>query len=70
MTKPQTAFFRDSRVISFVNMSNTEARAGRRRQGGAGEFRRERREPLLGATTRESLGLVLNPFKRELHPMR
>ena len=27
-------------------------------------------EPLLGATTLESLGLVLNPFKRELHPMR
>jgi clan AA aspartic protease len=27
-------------------------------------------EPLLGATTLESIGLVLNPFKRELHPMR
>ena len=27
-------------------------------------------EPLLGVTTLESLGLVLNPFKRELHPMR
>lgn len=27
-------------------------------------------EPLLGATTLESLGLVLNPFKRELYPMR
>jgi hypothetical protein len=26
-------------------------------------------QPLLGATTLESLGLVLNPFKRELHPM-
>ncbi len=27
-------------------------------------------EPLLGATTLESLGLVLNPFTRTLHPMR
>jgi len=27
-------------------------------------------EPLLGATTLESIGLVLNPFNRELHPMR
>jgi len=27
-------------------------------------------EPLLGATTLESLGLVLNPFSRTLHPMR
>ena len=27
-------------------------------------------ESLLGATTLESLGLVLNPFKRELYPMR
>ena len=27
-------------------------------------------EPLLGATTLESLGLVLNPFTRSLHPMR
>lgn len=27
-------------------------------------------EPLLGATTLESLGLVLNPFTRELKPMR
>lgn len=27
-------------------------------------------EPLLGATTLESLGLVLNPFQRKLHPMR
>ena len=26
-------------------------------------------EPLLGATTLESLGLVLNPFTRTLHPM-
>lgn len=27
-------------------------------------------EALLGATTLESLGLVLNPFTRTLHPMR
>ena len=26
--------------------------------------------PLLGATTLESIGLVLNPFSRTLHPMR
>jgi clan AA aspartic protease len=26
--------------------------------------------PLLGATTLESIGLVLNPFTRTLHPMR
>jgi len=27
-------------------------------------------EPLLGATTLESLGLVFDPFKRRLIPMR
>jgi hypothetical protein len=27
-------------------------------------------EPLLGATTLESIGLVLDPFKRHLIPMR
>jgi predicted aspartyl protease len=27
-------------------------------------------EPLLGSTALESLGLVLDPFKRELYPMR
>jgi clan AA aspartic protease len=27
-------------------------------------------QPLLGMTTLESLGLVLDPFKRELRPMR
>lgn len=27
-------------------------------------------EPLLGATTLESLSLMLNPFSRTLHPMR
>jgi clan AA aspartic protease len=27
-------------------------------------------EPILGLTTLESLGLVLNPFSRELKPMR
>jgi clan AA aspartic protease len=27
-------------------------------------------QPLLGATTLESLGLILNPFQRELHPIK
>src|SRR3954453_3552105 len=27
-------------------------------------------DPLLGATTLEALGFVLNPFTRELYPMR
>jgi clan AA aspartic protease len=27
-------------------------------------------EPLLGATTLESLGLLLDPFQRKLHPMK
>jgi predicted aspartyl protease len=27
-------------------------------------------QPLLGATTLESLGLVLDPFHRKLHPMK
>jgi hypothetical protein len=27
-------------------------------------------EPLLEATTLESLGLVLDPFQRKLHPMK
>lgn len=33
-------------------------------------FGEEGDSPLLGATTLESLGLVLNPFTRELYPMR
>lgn len=33
-------------------------------------FGQEGDEPLLGATTLESLGLVLNPLRRELYPMR
>jgi clan AA aspartic protease len=33
-------------------------------------FGEEGDEPLLGATTLESLGLVLDPFKRRLIPMR
>ena len=33
-------------------------------------FGEEGDEPLLGATTLESLGLVLDPFKRRLFPMR
>jgi clan AA aspartic protease len=33
-------------------------------------FGEEGDEPLLGATTLENLGLVLDPFKRRLIPMR
>jgi hypothetical protein len=33
-------------------------------------FGEEGDEPLLGATTLESLGLVFDPFKRRLLPMR
>ncbi|MFH0867469.1 MAG: aspartyl protease family protein [Bacteroidota bacterium] len=33
-------------------------------------FGEEGDEPLLGVTTLKSLGLVLNPYKRELYPMR
>jgi len=41
-------------------------------QGSAGPviFGEAGDEPLLGALTLESLGLVLNPFSRELQPMR
>ncbi|MEO5889653.1 MAG: aspartyl protease family protein [Ferruginibacter sp.] len=41
-------------------------------EGGAAPvvYGEEGDEPLLGATTLESLGLVLNPFSRTLHPMR
>ena len=35
-----------------------------------GVYGEEGDEPLLGATTLESLGLVLNPFSRTLHPIR
>jgi clan AA aspartic protease len=43
-----------------------------RGEGGAAPviFGEKGDEPLLGATTLETLGLVLNPFSRELHPMR
>jgi predicted aspartyl protease len=43
-----------------------------RGDGGAAPviFGEDRDQPLLGATTLESLGLVLNPFQRELHPMK
>jgi predicted aspartyl protease len=33
-------------------------------------FGQEGDQPLLGATTLESLGLMLNPFQRELLPMK
>ena len=41
-------------------------------EGGAAPviFGQQGDEPLLGATTLESIGLMLNPFKRELYPMR
>lgn len=43
-----------------------------RGNGGAAPviFGEDHDQPLLGATTLESLGLVLNPFQRELHPMK
>jgi len=43
-----------------------------RGEGGAAPviFGEEGDEPLLGATTLESLGLMLDPFKRRLVPMR
>lgn len=43
-----------------------------RGEGGAAPviFGEKGDEPLLGATTLESLGLVLDPFKRQLIPMR
>jgi clan AA aspartic protease len=43
-----------------------------RGNGGAAPviFGQDGDQPWLGATTLESLGLVLNPFQRELHPMK
>ena len=43
-----------------------------RGDGGAAPviFGQDGDQPLLGATTLESLGLILNPFDRELHPMK
>lgn len=43
-----------------------------RGDGGAAPviFGEEGDEPLLGATTLESIGLILDPFKRRLIPMR
>ncbi len=43
-----------------------------RGEGGAAPviFGEKNDQPLLGATTLESIGLVLNPFNRELYPMR
>ena len=43
-----------------------------RGQGGAAPviFGQNGDQPLLGATTLESLGLALNPFQRELYPMK
>ena len=41
-------------------------------EGGSAQvvFGEEGDEPLLGATALESCGLVLNPYKREIYPMR
>ena len=43
-----------------------------RGQGGAAPviFGEDGDQPLLGATTLESIGLALNPFQRELYPMK
>jgi clan AA aspartic protease len=43
-----------------------------RGDGGAAPviFGEEGDQPLLGVTTLESLGLILNPFHRELQPMK
>jgi clan AA aspartic protease len=43
-----------------------------RGDGGAAPviFGEEGDQPLLGATTLESLGLILNPFQRDLHPRK
>ncbi len=43
-----------------------------RGDGGAAPviFGQDGDQPLLGATTLESLGLVLDPFHRQLHPMK
>jgi clan AA aspartic protease len=43
-----------------------------KKEGGGAQviYGEEGDTPLLGATTLEALGLVLNPFTRTLHPMR
>jgi len=43
-----------------------------KREGGASPviFGQEGDKPLLGATTLETIGLILDPFKRRLIPMR
>jgi predicted aspartyl protease len=43
-----------------------------RGDGGAAPviFGQDGDQPLLGATTLESVALILNPFHRELHPMK
>jgi len=66
------------RTLSFVRADGTEierpvgdAYFERNGQGGAAPviFGEPGDEPLLGATTLESLALILGPFKRELRPM-
>jgi clan AA aspartic protease len=57
---------------SIVTRDVDDAYFEYRGEGGAAPviFGEDGDEPLLGATTLESLGLVLNPFQRELHPMK
>jgi predicted aspartyl protease len=57
---------------SIVSRQVGDAYFEYRGQGGAAPviFGQEGDEPLLGATTLESLGLILDPFKRKLHPMK
>ena len=66
------------RTLTFVLADGTElqrqvgdAYFERNGQGGAAPviFGEPGDEPLLGATTLESLALILDPFKRELRPM-
>jgi clan AA aspartic protease len=57
---------------SIVSREVGDAYFEYRGNGGAAPviFGQDGDQPLLGATTLESLGLILNPFQRELHPMK
>ena len=57
---------------SLVTRKVGDAHFEYRGRGGAAPviFGENGDQPLLGATTLESLGLVLDPFRRELHPMQ
>jgi len=63
--------------FSLADRTTTRRRVGDayfelKGEGGASPviFGEEGDKPLLGATTLESIGLVLDPFKRRLIPMR